>query len=96
MALQNLPPGYATDQRFRSLEDLPRPEELPIVLRERIPLGPDEEEPRRAVDPLEDPAAAGAGEPPAGVGAGQAAAASGSGPLAEQARDDAGGTPRPE
>ncbi len=28
---------------FRSLEDLPRPEELPIVLRERIPLGPDEE-----------------------------------------------------
>jgi len=24
---------------FRSLEDLPRPEELPIVLRERIPLG---------------------------------------------------------
>lgn len=27
---------------FRSLEDLPRPEELPIVLRERIPLGPDE------------------------------------------------------
>jgi segregation and condensation protein B len=28
---------------FRSLEDLPRPEELPIVLRERIPLGPEEE-----------------------------------------------------
>lgn len=27
---------------FRSLEDLPRPEELPIVLRERIPLGLDE------------------------------------------------------
>ncbi len=25
---------------FRSLEDLPRPEELPVVLRERIPLGP--------------------------------------------------------
>lgn len=28
---------------FRSLEDLPRPEELPIVLRERIPLGPEED-----------------------------------------------------
>jgi segregation and condensation protein B len=27
---------------FRSLEDLPRPEELPIVLRERIPLGLEE------------------------------------------------------
>jgi hypothetical protein len=27
---------------FRSLEDLPRPEELPIVLRERIPLGPED------------------------------------------------------
>lgn len=29
---------------FKSLEDLPRPEELPIVLRERIPLGVDDEE----------------------------------------------------
>lgn len=29
---------------FRSLEDLPRPEELPVVLRERIPLGPEGEE----------------------------------------------------
>jgi segregation and condensation protein B len=27
---------------FRSLEDLPRPEELPIVLRERISLGPED------------------------------------------------------
>lgn len=27
---------------FRSLEDLPRPEELPVVLRERVPLGPEE------------------------------------------------------
>lgn len=39
---------YGTTQHFlehfgfRSLEDLPRPEELPIVLRERIPLGIDE------------------------------------------------------
>ncbi len=29
---------------FKSLEELPRPEELPIILRERIPLGPEEEE----------------------------------------------------
>ena len=27
---------------FKSLEDLPRPEELPVILRERIPLGPEE------------------------------------------------------
>ena len=39
---------YGTTQKFlehfgfKSLEDLPRPEELPIVLRERIPLGPEE------------------------------------------------------
>jgi segregation and condensation protein B len=30
---------------FKSLDELPRPEELPIVLRERIPLGPEDEEP---------------------------------------------------
>ncbi len=29
---------------FNSLEDLPRPDELPIVLRERVPLGPEVEE----------------------------------------------------
>jgi segregation and condensation protein B len=40
---------YGTTQHFlehfgfRSLEALPRPEELPIVLRERIPLGTDDE-----------------------------------------------------
>jgi segregation and condensation protein B len=28
---------------FKSLEDLPRPEELPVVLRERVPLGSEEE-----------------------------------------------------
>jgi segregation and condensation protein B len=27
---------------FKSLEDLPRPEELPVLLRDRIPLGPEE------------------------------------------------------
>jgi len=40
---------YGTTQRFlehfgfKSLEDLPRPEELPVILRERIPLGPEED-----------------------------------------------------
>jgi segregation and condensation protein B len=41
---------------FRSLEDLPRPEELPIVLRERIPLeveGAADGETRPAVDPAQ-------------------------------------------
>jgi segregation and condensation protein B len=39
---------YGTTQRFldhfgfRSIDDLPRPEELPIVLRDRIPLGAEE------------------------------------------------------
>ena len=39
---------YGTTQKFlehfglKSLEDLPRPEELPVVLRERTPLGPEE------------------------------------------------------
>lgn len=42
---------YGTTQKFlehfglKSLEDLPRPEELPVVLRERIPLGPEEPAP---------------------------------------------------
>ncbi|MGD8282105.1 MAG: SMC-Scp complex subunit ScpB [Gemmatimonadota bacterium] len=40
---------YGTTQHFlehfgfRSLEDLPRPEELPIILRERVPLGMDDD-----------------------------------------------------
>lgn len=40
---------YGTTKRFldhfgyRSVEDLPRPEELPVVLRERAPLGPTED-----------------------------------------------------
>lgn len=42
---------YGTTRRFlehfgfKSLEDLPRPEELPVILREHIPLGPQEETP---------------------------------------------------
>ncbi len=67
---------YGTTQRFldhfgfRSIEDLPRPEELPVVLRERIPLGPDEDEPSaaegvsRADVAGTQPAAAGAARQP--------------------------------
>jgi len=54
---------------FKSLEDLPRPEELPIVLRERIPLGPEEETPED--EAAEDEAAPGE----AAVGGEQAAGA---------------------
>jgi len=36
---------------FKSLEDLPRPEELPIVLRDRTPLGADEDEQARIEEP---------------------------------------------
>lgn len=49
---------YGTTSRFlehfgfASLDDLPRPEELPVVLRERIPLGDDDE----ADDPSSDEA----------------------------------------
>jgi segregation and condensation protein B len=51
---------------FRSLEDLPRPEELPIVLRERVPLGPEDARPALAsgegAGPVEEGAGAPAGE----------------------------------
>lgn len=40
---------------FRSLDDLPRPEELPVILRERIPLEPPSEEGAPRTDPP-DPA----------------------------------------
>ena len=48
---------YGTTQRFlehfgfRSLEDLPRPEELPVILRERTPL--EDLEGSRSVEPIE-------------------------------------------
>ena len=53
---------YGTTQKFlehfglKSLEDLPRPEELPVVLRERMPLGPEESgsEEAPAGQPAED------------------------------------------
>ena len=38
---------------FASLEELPRPEELPVVLRERIPLGLDDDEEEGDPDQLE-------------------------------------------
>jgi segregation and condensation protein B len=47
---------YGTTQRFlehfgfASLEELPRPEELPVVLRERVPLGLGDDEEDEAVD----------------------------------------------
>jgi hypothetical protein len=46
---------------FRSLEELPRPEELPIVLRERIPLGVEGEDGDDApIDPTQVSLALGA------------------------------------
>lgn len=42
---------------FRSLEDLPRPEELPIVLRERVPLGLEEVVPDAGAEAPAGPAA---------------------------------------
>ncbi len=57
---------------FRSLEDLPRPEELPVVLRERIPLGPeDESEEGEALGEAEEPAEIGSEAREAGVAAGE-------------------------
>ena len=47
---------------FRSLEDLPRPEELPIVLRERTPLGP-EDDSLEEVPEVEEEADENAAEP---------------------------------
>ena len=65
---------YGTTQHFlehfgfRSLEDLPRPEELPIVLRDRIPLGLEDEEDGGEGDGSEsDALGAGAAEPAGGT-----------------------------
>ncbi len=68
---------YGTTSRFlehfgfNSMEDLPRPEELPVILRERIPLGPEEDEPGAGAGgqapgepgPVEDTAAPDQGGP---------------------------------
>jgi len=55
-------PRFLDHFGFRSIEDLPRPEELPVVLRERVPLGAEE-----SVPPGSAPLAARAmDEPPHG------------------------------
>lgn len=46
---------------FRSLEDLPRPEELPVVLRTRAPRAPVAESPESSAEPAEQ--SAGSAEP---------------------------------
>ena len=53
---------YGTTQRFlehfafNSLEDLPRPEDLPVVLRDRVPLGPENgAQPNDEAGPERDP-----------------------------------------
>jgi len=95
---------YGTTQRFlghfgfASLEELPRPEDLPVVLKERVPLGDDESEldasqleiPVRvtADAPAEtvsvDPAEAASATPGEAVFEGLAAAAEGSQPLEQR------------
>ena len=55
-------PRFLDHFGFRSIEDLPRPEELPVVLRERVPLGAEESVPPESV-PL---AARAMEEPPHG------------------------------
>lgn len=52
---------------FRSLEDLPRSEELPVVLRDRIPLGAESEEEAEAEPTLFRDAEEGSGERPSGL-----------------------------
>lgn len=49
--------GFLEHFGFRSLEDLPRPEELPIVLRDRVPLGIDDGEEDEEEDGDEEGAA---------------------------------------
>ena len=49
---------------FKSLEDLPRPDELPIVLRERIPLGIEGEEEDSGSEDIEGPGGDGIEPPP--------------------------------
>ena len=70
---------------FDSLEQLPRPEDLPVVLRDRIPLAPAEE--------TDDPSAAGAPEAEADAGdrpsSAPGASTNGTAPTAEPVPGDA-------
>jgi segregation and condensation protein B len=75
---------------FKSLEDLPRPEELPVVLRERIPLGPE------TVEDEEEGAQGELLEPDVGAEEGateSAASAEGAEEASDEASDEDGGTP---
>jgi segregation and condensation protein B len=90
---------------FRALEDLPRPEDLPVVLRERVPLGPEEpeESPTEWTAPSESGAAAdGADAKPdseaEGAASGPPASPSTGEPVATQeaAPEPPGGGPAPD
>lgn len=73
-------PHFLEHFGFRSLESLPRPEELPVVLRERLPLGPEE--------PAED------GEQPEGSDGAEAEASGPPGP--ENGETESAGPEGPE
>lgn len=49
-------PRFLEHFGFNALDDLPRPEELPVVLRDRIPLGTDDEDETADAVAAEDPA----------------------------------------
>ena len=49
-------PRFLEHFGFNALDDLPRPEELPVVLRDRIPLGTDDEDETAGGETTEDPA----------------------------------------
>lgn len=87
---------------FGSLEDLPRPEELPVMLRDRVPLGPEDpddaegpegEEPSDGTDERD----LAAGAEPGGGGEHDAGAEPGVGPEPDTEPDtDAGREPGPD
>ncbi|MEQ9401925.1 MAG: SMC-Scp complex subunit ScpB [Longimicrobiales bacterium] len=87
---------------FRSLEDLPRPEELPVVLRERTPLGLDDDEEEAGDDAQEelglaagdgtDEAAPGGAEDDADEGSDEADEAEGGDDVSLDLEDDDGAT----
>lgn len=83
---------YGTTSRFlehfgfNSLDDLPRPEELPVVLRDRIPLGDDDDDDEeREAEPA--PELALDGEPVEGDEPGEEARTSGVGGVADESAE---------